>query len=46
MSSELDDELLELVGGGSSDKEKTRKRNRDSATGKPKKPSKKRKLAE
>ncbi|KAK7057380.1 Plus3 domain-containing protein [Favolaschia claudopus] len=48
MSSELDDELLELV-GGSSDKEKqvTRKRNRDStssATGKSK-TSKKRKVA-
>ncbi|KAJ7121057.1 hypothetical protein C8R44DRAFT_787296 [Mycena epipterygia] len=49
MSSELDDELLELVGGGSSDKEKPRKRHRDpssSATGKPKKSSKKRKLAD
>ncbi|KAJ6591299.1 hypothetical protein DFH09DRAFT_1306925 [Mycena vulgaris] len=49
MSSELDDELLELVGGASSDKEKqTRKRNRDasSAPGKAKaKSSKKRKLA-
>ncbi|KAF7342125.1 Plus3 domain-containing protein [Mycena venus] len=50
MSSELDDELLELV-GGSSDKEKqaNRKRNRDassSAGGKGKtKPSKKRKVA-
>ncbi|KAJ7076500.1 plus-3-domain-containing protein [Mycena belliarum] len=48
MSSELDDELLELVGGASSDKEKqTRKRSRDtSAPGKTKaKSSKKRKLA-
>ncbi|KAJ7481834.1 hypothetical protein FB451DRAFT_1556023 [Mycena latifolia] len=48
MSSELDDELLELVGGASSDKEKqTRKRSRDaSAPGKGKaKSSKKRKLA-
>ncbi|KAJ7216181.1 hypothetical protein B0H12DRAFT_344116 [Mycena haematopus] len=56
MSSEIDDELLELVGGGSSDKEKekhtSRKRNRDAAAnGKGKaassgaKPSKKRKVA-
>ncbi|KAJ6624731.1 hypothetical protein B0H10DRAFT_2005859 [Mycena sp. CBHHK59/15] len=48
MSSELDDELLELV-GASSDKEKqTRKRPRDAASGKSKassKKSKKRKLA-
>ncbi|KAJ7701950.1 hypothetical protein B0H17DRAFT_1195149 [Mycena rosella] len=48
MSSELDDELLELVGGASSDKEKqTRERSRDgSAPGKAKvKASKKYKLA-
>ncbi|KAJ7321975.1 hypothetical protein DFH08DRAFT_889034 [Mycena albidolilacea] len=48
MSSELDDELLELV-GGSSDKEKqtqSRKRNREAGGGgKGKKPSKKRKVA-
>ncbi|KAJ6562484.1 hypothetical protein B0H19DRAFT_1144701 [Mycena capillaripes] len=52
MSSEIDDELLELV-GGSSDKEKqTRKRNRDASSssgagkGKASKPSKKRKVAD
>ncbi|KAJ7173056.1 plus-3-domain-containing protein [Mycena crocata] len=50
MSSELDDELLELVGGASSDKEKqTRKRSRDasaSGKGKASSKSKKRKLAD
>ncbi|KAJ7443925.1 hypothetical protein B0H11DRAFT_2090227 [Mycena galericulata] len=46
MSSELDDELLELVGGGD---KSSRKRNREgssSAPGRTKKPSKKRKLAD
>ncbi|KAJ7918134.1 hypothetical protein B0H13DRAFT_1993489 [Mycena leptocephala] len=54
MSSEIDDELLELVGGPSDKEKQTRKRNRDtsssSAPGKgskaSSKPSKKRKLAD
>lgn len=53
MSSEIDDELLELVGGPSDKEKQTRKRNRDTSSSAPgkggkasSKPSKKRKLAE
>ncbi|KAF8185068.1 hypothetical protein K438DRAFT_2020285 [Mycena galopus ATCC 62051] len=45
MSSELDDELLELVGGGSSDKEKEKQTSRKRAHPNSSKPSKKRKVA-